>query len=110
MTLFVLEPGAALLDECRYPFAHVLGLGQFDEYLCRILQAVINGHLLALVDCLEDGADCTTNRDCCSGFCDPSTLTCRQDITDCLEYGMPCQLPEECCSGECSEGFCGSGG
>jgi hypothetical protein len=47
--------------------------------------------------CVEDGEVCAMNSDCCSGSCDPQTLTCKA----CRATGMTCTASADCCANFC---------
>ena len=72
---------------------------------CQGGQCVVNGQ----VTCLNDGAGCTSNADCCSSVCDV-TNTCASPVAGCLEDNAPCATDGDCCSGVCGpDGYCGVG-
>lgn len=51
--------------------------------------------------CNDNGADCTTGNDCCSGSCDPDTaglFTCQPRLTMCAERGETCSSDADCCA------------
>jgi hypothetical protein len=56
--------------------------------------------------CLEFSQSCTIGPDCCSGLCDPTSLTCVSSINVCTLTGGPCQSSTECCSLVCTTGRC----
>jgi hypothetical protein len=58
------------------------------------------------VFCSAFGQPCTTAVDCCSGICDPTTLSCAASINKCTPTGGACVASTECCSLSCSAGSC----
>jgi hypothetical protein len=56
--------------------------------------------------CGANGDVCTTGAGCCSGSCDPMTMTCTSVGGMCATAGMPCNVPTDCCNNTCVGGTC----
>lgn len=50
------------------------------------------------MSCANVAQTCATGADCCSGICDPGTLTCAMS---CGVFGQSCTNNSTCCSGVC---------
>ena len=56
--------------------------------------------------CIPEDLACTTDSDCCGGYCSPDG-TCGPPQVSCTPLGGSCQDSVECCFGICSaSGFC----
>jgi len=56
--------------------------------------------------CVDDGATCDVDDDCCSNVC--AAGVCATPVDSCLEDNSACTDAAECCSGVCaSDGYCG---
>jgi hypothetical protein len=64
--------------------------------------------IIPSVFCVAFGQQCAKGADCCSGICDPSTLTCAASVNTCTAAGGACVASTECCSMSCSGGRCAS--
>ena len=55
-------------------------------------------------DCAVDWASCTSNGQCCSGFCTDAGLCTvhPNEMKDCFNGWRACYLNEQCCSGYCT--------
>jgi hypothetical protein len=57
--------------------------------------------------CRTDGAECTDNEQCCTGYCDPRTGTCGG--VNCRKPDEKCATDYQCCTGLCVEHVCKKG-
>lgn len=55
-----------------------------------------------LAACFADAADCSSNTQCCSGWCEPTTFECGPE--SCLPIEVPCD-PSSSAEFECCEGL-----
>jgi hypothetical protein len=53
--------------------------------------------------CRGQKATCTSNGDCCSNQCDPTTGTC---VVTCAAAGATCVTGADCCTSSCTNGRC----
>src|SRR5436305_4494913 len=56
--------------------------------------------------CKPNGHGCGTNKQCCSGYCDPTTSLCACQPGTCTDT-CPCPSGQNCCNGTCSDCPCG---
>jgi hypothetical protein len=64
------------------------------------------GTAFAKPKCKPNGHGCGTNKQCCSGYCDPTTSLCACQPGTCNDT-CPCPSGQNCCNGTCSECPCG---
>jgi len=58
--------------------------------------------------CLAKGRSCAMDKDCCSGYCSPTTQACDElpPVTSCSPAGGLCSASTDCCAGTCASDRC----